>query len=110
MQYCQLKVSEIARVSSMSCRRVNNMLFMQDKLPSGETLSSGITDVTNTDFQPSTPPNGTSPPEKEVLGGTMESVKDMTNEDIVAGLSQQSQSQPGAASTLSPETMSEVCF
>ncbi len=82
---------------------------MQDKLPSQETLSSSIADVTNADFPPSATPSETPFPEKEAGSTALESMTGLKNEDIISGLSQQSQSQPSSASTHSPEVMSEVC-
>lgn len=82
---------------------------IQDKLPSNETLSSSITDVTNIELQPgSATPSETLPAEKEASNTALESLTGLKNEDLIAGLSQQSQSQPSSASTHSPEVMSEV--
>ena len=81
---------------------------MQDKLPSKETLSNSIADVSNTDLQPSATPSETTPVEKEASNTALESLTGLKNEDIIAGLSQQSQSQPSSATT--PEVMSEVSF
>ena len=83
---------------------------MQDKLPSRETLSGSIADVTNADCQPSATPSETAPVEKDASNTALELLTGLKNEDIIAGLGQQSQSQPGSAGTQTPEVMSEVSF